>query len=194
VRPVRIPAGQTPPQDWIEQADALSEALKSSSDEVARAALIEANERLWRDSRVRDWLVEIHHHKCWYTEAKESVSAYHVDHFRPKGRVTEADGTQRPGYWWLAFNWRNYRISGQLINVKKRDVFPVHISGHARADAPDLLKLEGHRLIDPVEQDAWLLSFERDADVECLAGPSPAWRETTPSECASPSTYWASTA
>lgn len=163
MRPVRIPPGAAPPNDWIQDAKALTKQLEDAADDGARAALIKANEKLWRDPRIRGWLVELHHRKCWYTEAKESVSAYHVDHFRPKA-----------GYWWLAFEWENYRISGQLINVKKSDVFPVAIPGHARPGDPGTLKLEGCHLIDPAdENDAWLLSFERVPDGECVAGASP---------------------
>ena len=163
MRPVRIPPGAAPPKVWIKKAMALTRKLEEAADDDARAALIKANEKLWRDRRIRDWLVELHHRKCWYTEAKESVSAYHVDHFRPKG-----------SYWWLAFTWENYRISGQLINVKKNDVFPVAIPGHANPGDPDSLKLEGCHLIDPADEDeAWLLSFEREPDGLCLAGASP---------------------
>jgi uncharacterized protein (TIGR02646 family) len=163
MRPVRIPPGEGPPKDWVDEARVLTQKLEDAADAAARVSLIEANEKHWRDPRIRGWLVELHHRKCWYTEAKESVSAYHVDHFRPK-----------VSYWWLAFEWENYRISGQLINVKKRDVFPVSIPGHARPGDPHTLKLEGCHLIDPAdEDDAWLLSFEREPDGECLAGASP---------------------
>jgi uncharacterized protein (TIGR02646 family) len=163
MRPVRIPSGKGPPKDWVDEAKALTKKLEDAADDDARAALIKANEKHWRDPRIRGWLVELHHRKCWYTEAKESVSAYHVDHFRPKA-----------SYWWLAFEWENYRISGQLINVKKSDVFPVDIPGHARPGAPGTLKVEGYHLIDPVEEDAaWLLSFEREPDGLCLAGATP---------------------
>jgi hypothetical protein len=173
VRPVRIPPGSTPPQDWLDKAAALTEQLKNAPDDKTRIALVFANRKLWRDKRLLDWLTGLHYRKCWYSEARESVSSYHVDHFRPKGRAAQMDGTERSGYWWLTFDWKNYRLSGQLLNVKKRDRFPVQVPGVAQANLPMTLDLEGRLLLDPLRDEAWLVSFERTDDGECIAGPSP---------------------
>lgn len=173
MRPVRIPPGCTPPQDWIVEAEALTEQLMNAPDDKTRLALIWTNRKLWRDKRIIEWLTGLHHRKCWYTEARESVSAYHVDHFRPKGRAVQPDGEKRTGYWWLTFDWRNYRLSGQLLNVKKRDLFPVKHPSIAQAAVPETLDIEGYRLIDPLTDEAWSISFERTDDGMCLAGPCP---------------------
>jgi hypothetical protein len=165
MRKIKIPPGHTPPQDWLDDAQKAFDALAVAQNEEARATLIEKHEKLWRDARIRDWLLSLFHNKCWYTEAQEAVSAYHVDHYRPKGKVTDI-GRVAPeaGYWWLAFDWQNYRICGQLINVKKSDVFPL-LEGHrATPDAPNSLKLEAPVLIDPTTDDARLISFEMDED------------------------------
>ena len=61
------------------------------------------------------------HNKCWYSEAKEIFSLYDVDHFRPKKRAKQLDGTEREGYWWLTFDWKNYRISGTIGNRRYKD-------------------------------------------------------------------------
>ncbi|MDW1624954.1 hypothetical protein R7E46_15445 [Vibrio sp. Vb2704] len=160
----------TPPADWIAEADSVSSQLQAAATEQERSDIIKANEKLWRDDRVRDWLLGQFHNKCWYTEAADSVSAYHVDHFRPKGRVTNLDGSKEPGYWWLSFSYKNYVIAGQLINVKKKDLFPI-LDGEHRAvencnDAQ--LKFEGAVLIDPQTEQARLISYERDDD-GCIA-------------------------
>ena len=173
MRPVRIPPGSTPPQDWLDEAEALTEQLKNAPDDKARVTLAFANRKLWRDKRLLNWLTELHHRKCWYSEAKESVSSYHVDHFRPKGKARQSDGADRGGYWWLTFDWKNYRLSGQLLNVKKRDFFPVQMPGIAQAANPITLDLEGHFLLDPLREEAWFVSFERKDNGECVAGPSP---------------------
>lgn len=173
MRPVRIPPGSKPPQDWLDEAEALTKKLKDEPDDKARIALIFANRKLWRDKRLLEWLTGLHYRKCWYSEARESVSSYHVDHFRPKGRAAQMDGTERTGYWWLTFDWKNYRLAGQLLNVKKRDRFPVEVPGIAQANMPATLDLEGSLLLDPIGNEAWLISFERNDDGECLAGPCP---------------------
>lgn len=171
MRPVRIPPGSSPPQDWLDKADALTQQLMNAPDDKARITLAFAHRKLWRDPRLLDWLTEIHHRKCWYSEAKESVSSYHVDHFRPKGRAAEINGKVRVGYWWLAFDWNNYRIAGQLLNVKKRDLFPVQLAVAQPNNLPSLLA-EGPLLIDPLGQEAWFVSFERIDNEECIAAPS----------------------
>lgn len=164
----------TPPQDWLDDADRLTAQLQAASDEAARHAIIKANENLWRDNRIRNWLLQQFANKCWYTEAAESVSSIHVDHFRPKGRITNPDGSTESGYWWLSFNYKNYVIAGQLINVKKRDYFPI-LEGECRARencSETQLRLEGAALIDPLTDQTRLISYERDDDgcIAVLAG------------------------
>ena len=172
MRKVRIAGGNSPPADWLADAEAASAALAGAATASERDAIIEANQRLWRDTRVRDWLLGLFHDKCWYSEAQEAVSAYHVDHYRPKGQVTDVGRADlAPGYWWLAFQWQNYRICGQLINVKKSDVFPLVSGDRAKPDAPSSLKLEAPVLLDPTTDDARLVSFEMDED-GCRAVPS----------------------
>ena len=172
MRKIRVPNDQLPPADWLAEAEAASAALAEAKTDAEREAIIEAKQKMWRDDRIRTWLLELFHNKCWYSEAQEAVSAYHVDHYRPKGRVTDvARANPEPGYWWLAFKWQNYRICGQLINVKKNDVFPL-VSGHrATPDDVGSIKLEAPALLDPATDDARLISFEMDED-GCRAVPS----------------------
>lgn len=172
MRMVRISKDLAPPADWLKKAVAASAALKKAETKDERDALIEAKQTIWRDDRIRNWLLGLFHNKCWYSEAQEAVSAYHVDHFRPKGQVTDVGRINpEPGYWWLAFNWENYRICGQLINVKKNDVFPL-INGHrATPDDPQSMKLEAPALLDLTTDDACLISFDMDED-GCRAVPT----------------------
>lgn len=172
MRKVRVPKDQLPPADWLAEAEAVCAELADAKTPPERDAIIEAKQKLWRDDRIRDWLLGVFHNKCWYSEAQEGVSAYHVDHYRPKGRVTDVGRVNpEPGYWWLAFQWQNYRICGQLINVKKNDVFPL-VSGHRAApDDPGSLSLEAPALLDPTTDEARLISFEMDED-GCRAVPS----------------------
>jgi hypothetical protein len=159
-----------PPQDWKAEAETVTTLLRAAP-EVNRAVLIEEYKHLWRDERIRQWLLDQFSNKCWYTEAYDSVSAPHVDHYRPKGRVTEGDGRQSAGYWWLAFVWTNYRICRQLINVKKRDVFPVVEGARANETDPVSLELEAPFLIDPISDQTRLISYEQD-EGGCIAVPA----------------------
>lgn len=161
----------TPPQDWIDDAEAVTARLRAAVNETERARIIKEKEGLWRDDRIRNWLLQQFANKCWYTEAYDSVSSIHVDHYRPKGRTKDLEGNECDGYWWLAFEWKNYRICGQLINVKKLDVFPI-VQGHrANAADPISLQLETPLLIDPTTDQARPISYEKDEDA-CMAVPA----------------------
>lgn len=168
MRKVLIPEGARPPEDWLRRAAELTAQLRAADTKEARDAIIEAHEQLWRDDRVRNWLLDLFHRKCWYTEAQEAVSSFHVDHFRPKGRAVNGDVVREDGYWWLAFDWSNYRICGQLINVKKKDQFPLAEPLVVDANHPEQIQLEAPLLIDPTTDDARLISYEMDEDA-CIA-------------------------
>lgn len=170
MRKVRIPEKAAPPIEWIKKAEAATQELREAKTDDERKAVIEKYEGLWRAEAVRNWLLTLFHNKCWYTEAKDSVSAIHIDHYRPKSRVSDLERNQRDGYWWLAFDWRNYRICGQLINTKKNDVFPLGEGQCATVDDPNSLKLEAPLLIDPITDDARLISYEMDEE-GCRATP-----------------------
>lgn len=136
--------------------------------------IIEKNQELWRDDRVRNWLLSQFNYKCWYSEAQDSVSSCHVDHFRPKGRVTDDVSKEvSDGYWWLAFDWTNYRIGGQLLNVKKSDRFPFADQSRATHDDPDSIRKECPILLDPLhEEEARLISYEWEEEESCIAVPA----------------------
>ena len=161
-----------PPQDWVDEADAITQQLVAAVDADSRKEIIDDNEGFWRDDRIRNWLLGQFSNKCWYSEAEESASSIHVDHFRPKGRVTNLDGSKEAGYWWLTFNWKNYVIAGQLINVKKRDLFPL-TEGQRAAENCDfrMLGLEAALLIDPLSDETRLISYQKDGD-GCVAVPA----------------------
>lgn len=159
----------TPPQDWIDEAATVTVQLRLASTSEERQAIIKQREALWTDNRIRDWLLKQFANKCWYTEAQEAVSSFHVDHYRPKGRAKDLDGGTCEGYWWLAFDWNNYRICGQLINVKKQDLFPITEGVRAICDDDGVsLQLEAPLVIDPKTEQARLISYEKEDD-SCLA-------------------------
>jgi hypothetical protein len=68
------------------------------------------------------------HYKCAYCEGQEQRKRNDVEHFRPKGRIDAGGGvTITPGYWWLAWSWRNLLFSCRNCNQSpaKLDKFPV---------------------------------------------------------------------
>lgn len=161
----------TPSADWVAEAKVLEKKLTDAKTSDERAELIKKHQSHWRDDRIRNWLLKQFNDKCWYSEARDTGSPIHVDHFRPKGRVKEADGSYRDGYWWLAFEWTNYRICCHLLNSKKNDSFPIIEGDCAKQGNALSLKFEAPVLIDPTSDSTRLISYERD-EIACKAVPA----------------------
>jgi uncharacterized protein (TIGR02646 family) len=129
---------------------------------------------LWSD--VKEYYRHISHEKCWYCETKTDRMRGDIDHYRPKGGVIQ--NPDHPGYWWLAFEWRNWRFACELCNSKLTDYATGLVGGKGSAfplvgddesrricnecDYEDLFA-EDPALLDPTEpQDPQLLSFTSD--------------------------------
>lgn len=168
-------------RDWSKVPDEIKEALKKAADELdaipdpqARKAHIESNSKAW--TAVRDYLSGMSNKKCWYSEARESVSRYQVDHFRPHGRAKQAAKTYTEGYSWLAFDLENFRLAGMLCNtvnkeyseesVGKGDWFPL-IDPTQRATLENrAIGGETPILLDPTDpEDPAKLWFNEDGTV-----------------------------
>lgn len=64
-------------------------------------------------------LDDLFHEKCAYCESTyRAVDSRDVEHFRPKGGVTEAP--DHVGYWWLAATWSNLLPSCPPCNRRRR--------------------------------------------------------------------------
>jgi uncharacterized protein (TIGR02646 family) len=116
-------------------------------------------------------LKQVSFSKCWYCESKEIRADKAVDHFRPKSAVFESPSHK--GYWWLAFDWRNFRYSCQYCNEYRIDAVSGATGGKAtrfplfdergRQTVPGSLSSERPLLLDPVvRNDVKLLTFYAD--------------------------------
>lgn len=156
-------------QAWLTKASrALNDAVNAPTQE-ARRQVIKDNEKIWRAAKRE--LRRLSHKKCWYSEAPASGARQDVDHFRPKGAVR---GIAHEGYWWLAFDWENFRLSCQICNQcsnnlddgvgGKGDQFPVHDEADRVTYANRArMNREQHLLLDPCNRDdVGLLWFEDD--------------------------------
>jgi 5-methylcytosine-specific restriction endonuclease McrA len=75
--------------------------------------------KMYNDSRLKDKLKEVFK-KCAYCESSYgAVYDGDVEHFRPKGKVSEKN-PQTPGYYWLANDWDNLLLSCQHCNQRRR--------------------------------------------------------------------------
>lgn len=125
---------------------------------------------LWKTHKVA--FSRVQHQKCGYCELPIAAdpSGGDIDHYRPKARISRliAEGAEipghnsrdpsvprkieptcRPGYFWLAYDWRNYLLACGTCNQKyKLDLFPVD-GGHSAAPTRKSCKKETALLLNP---------------------------------------------
>lgn len=146
-----------PDQAWIDKAKGLLQQLKDASDDEARKLIIDNNSQVWGD--LKGWLLGLSYQKCWFSEAKDCFSHWDVEHYRPKKSAKDKNGVEETGYWWLAFDWTNFRICGNVGNRKKGTFFPLR-DGCRRVAIDGDLRMEYPALLDPADpDDPSLISF-----------------------------------
>lgn len=132
----------------------------ASTSEAEAAAYIKARAAVW--SALKETLEGLSDKKCWYSEARETVSHWHIDHYRPKSI-----------YPWLAFAWQNLRLCGGKPNQRKSSDFPLG-EGSARGTPTGDLSSEKPLLLDPTRLgDPELLTFKADGEPVCAKPTDP---------------------
>lgn len=168
-------------RNWETVPEEIKAALRQAAAELdaiadleQRKEYINANRDKW--AAVRAYLSGMSHDKCWYSEARESVSRYQVDYFRPHGRSKQAAKQYSEGYSWLAFDIENFRLAGVLCNtvnqefsedsVGKGDWFPlVDPARRATLQNRDIAQ-ETPVLLDPTDpDDPYKLWFDEAGNV-----------------------------
>lgn len=177
------------PHGWQDRADQALNDLRREIAEAERAAAQNghdrhearrkaisrglensARQRVWRDLMTA--LSTLSDAKCWYSESCNPSADKNVDHFRPKAAVTEDKSHE--GYWWLAFDWRNFRYSSQWCNQRRNDSasstsggkgnhFPLRPGSYRAQQEGDPHDNEEPMLLDPSDPEDWkLLAFRPD--------------------------------
>jgi hypothetical protein len=151
-------------QQKVQEAEETAIQEDKSQDETqssilkARKKAINAKSGVWAiaGKAIRSVMSD----KCWYCETKETRSDMPVDHFRPKYCVAECK--EHEGYWWLSFNWENYRYSCTYCNSRRVDVeteggkhdhFPLLNPDDRIYDQNSDIDVEQPVLIDPCDID-----------------------------------------
>jgi hypothetical protein len=129
--------------------------------------------RKWRNRVIDDhsdhwgclkpWLEALSANKCWFSEVRDLYSHYDVEHFRPKKEAKTIHGLAKDGYWWLAFDYMNFRLCGNVGNRKKGAWFPIK-NGSQRSTY--IKRCEGDEephFLDPTNaHDVGLLAFDEE--------------------------------
>lgn len=146
---------------WQTKANAVLDELKNEPDKQKRKVIIRRNQTHWRDAGLLDFLKSLSHGKCWYTEAKFIAEYPHLEHFRPKSYARKECGEIcHDGYWWLAFDIENYRLSKPMPNARKGTYFPLRDHAMAVCEPNIAVTRESPIFLDPSnEDDAALIGF-----------------------------------
>jgi 5-methylcytosine-specific restriction endonuclease McrA len=149
----------------------LAEYLANSAlytNNTRRAAKKKFDNGIYGCSEVKDQLKRDQHFKCCYCESKFTAnSPGDVEHFRPKGgyKIPGIRGLNKPGYYWLAYEWSNLFFSCEECNrSNKKNYFPL-LDEAKRAtphDNPNSLSDESPLLICPSEDPSNHIEFDKD--------------------------------
>lgn len=135
-------------------------------------------------------MMALSNNKCWYSEAPSGNNDLSIEHFRPKHRAVYAKNYLDPqseivvmkphGYWWKAYCYDNFRLTGTYANLRRKDrlgasqtikgkgnYFPLDLEDVGRvANDQENLSCEIPILLDPtVREDISLLTFDENGEV-----------------------------
>ncbi|MEB4592615.1 hypothetical protein VSS37_16645 [Candidatus Thiothrix sp. Deng01] len=149
---------------WLDQSNVYKqelERLHQAGNIVGRNQFIDDHSSHW--GKLKPWLEVLSLGKCWFSEAKEIFSHYDVEHFRPKKEAKALDGTIRDGYWWLAFDYTNFRLCGNVGNRKKGGWFPLNNESCLSSFDNPREESEDPYLLDPTKaSDVELITFDEE--------------------------------
>lgn len=159
---------------WLLKSQQLVEqmaALDAAGQRDARNAIIDENSRHW--GKLKSWLLALSGGKCWFAEVRELYSHYDVEHFRPKKQAKELNGKDRDGYWWLAFDYMNFRVCANVGNRKKGCWFPLQDGSLCSTYSNPCEESESRYLLDPIDPtDVMLLAFDEEGKTIAAPGTS----------------------
>jgi uncharacterized protein (TIGR02646 family) len=157
---------------WVAKSKLLVEQLaefEAAGQRDKRNSVIDENKPHW--DKLKPWLLALSNGKCWFSEVRELYSHYDVEHFRPKKQAKALDGSERDGYWWLAFNYMNLRVCGNVGNRKKGGWFPLQAGSLCSTYADQCEESEARYLLDPIDDDdVSLIAFDEEGKVIAMPG------------------------
>lgn len=159
---------------WLTKSKCLVSELAKLNAEgklAERNAFMDANSGHW--TALKGWLLALSAGKCWFSEAGELYSHYDVEHFRPKKEAKALDATVRDGYWWLSFDYMNFRVCGNVGNRKKGGWFPLQSGSSCSTYANQCEESEAAYLLDPTDiDDVSILAFDEEGKAIALPSAS----------------------
>ncbi len=156
---------------WLNKAKQRNKTLLSKTTHAERENYL-SSAKIW--SEFKPILIKYFGDKCWYSECSLDGSFGDIDHFRPKNRSTDEQGNiiLQDGYWWLAYDYLNYRLSCEKCNRSfgnggKNDMFPLKAGTFPATQGNNN---DTSILLDPCEQrDSDLIDCDEDGKIISLS-------------------------
>jgi uncharacterized protein (TIGR02646 family) len=104
---------------------------------------------------VKGSLIDLQNNKCCFCESKIGHISYgDVEHFRPKaGWVQNDEAINKPGYYWLAYDWANLLLSCQKCNQRfKKNYFSLQNPNQRAKSHQSDLSVEMPVIVHPVDE------------------------------------------
>ena len=124
---------------------------RSSQDYQSGEKNFSFNRNIYAHKDVKEALIQSQYGKCCFCE-QIIYGDGDVEHFRPKQAYRQEKGKplQRPGYYWLAYEWDNLYLACTACNQRhKENLFPL-INPEDRATSHhDNIKIEKPIFINP---------------------------------------------
>ena len=102
---------------------------KCSKDFRSGKTKMKFDNKIFGHESVKKELIRSQGGKCCFCEAHFSANSYgHIEHYRPKGSVRQDRDSKalKPGYYWLAYDWKNLYWCCPICNSSyKGDFFPL---------------------------------------------------------------------
>jgi len=183
--------------DWQDRAEKARDELIVKWETNGTITAADFDNNLWSELKLF-LLKHVFHKKCAYCETHigEARQPGHADHYRPKGRVNYRETPDReckkyiraqtedynftpptvidhPGYFWLAYNWKNLLPTCHECNSGKgkREQFPIQAIMHqlnSQLKASEVAQLKEEAIPSKKTNDLYYLEPE---DLDELEGP-----------------------
>jgi uncharacterized protein (TIGR02646 family) len=110
---------------------------------------------IYGHSSVKEALILAQHKKCCFCERLVGNDG-DIEHFRPKSGYSQQKGKkmERPGYYWLAYDWDNLYLSCSPCNSRqKQNLFPLTDPANRAQLNKNDITLEETLFVNPGEED-----------------------------------------
>lgn len=117
--------------------------------------LFSFDSNIYAHKSVKQALIKAQYGKCCFCERLISTDG-DVEHFRPKRAYKQATGQplQRPGYYWLAYEWNNLYLACTGCNQRqKQNLFPLQNPTKRATSHHQSINDEQPLFIDPGKED-----------------------------------------